>query len=513
MPRISVFLTLLVLVGAFVPTYSARSQSGGIHLFDPLIREMIQQGIQNDRQRTRQPIAPSGPVTISSTLTKVTDSRTGIEIRLPTHILIKEGVSQNGGSRWQTFDDRITVDTVRNSNTSNLRQIYENITRIRPNVQINHSKFEADSFVIVGETPKGKFLQTYTAGPEEIRGLLISYEKELASYFDRTAGAIIDSFIPFPDGIAVVVGGDFNNPACPSTGVVSRLKPQTESFLSVRSGPGVSHREVDRLTNGSPVAICQQTDSWFAVVYSTQQGTNDCNVQTPSPAKRSYTGPCKYGWVHSSYIGNIRMQQRPSSEPLKHPEDIKVVEASQKTDLPQMQPPSTASAATATAPSAPIPRLPVVPKDCPARSPDYSSRLALIKTHVKIAHEQVEEWKSLRKIAEKAQQSDIGAFCKAYLDPMKKALEAMNSFMQKNNEGLVLDSFNACVETQATKIEKEVDNVKGSAEPVGLLLKIHADLIRIKIENVSLIHEHKDYLGTVESIKGSFASSTKQCSL
>ncbi|ANY85499.1 hypothetical protein BB934_45605 (plasmid) [Microvirga ossetica] len=125
----------------------------------------------------------------------------------------------------------------------------------------------------------------------------------------------------------------------------------------------------------------------------------------------------------------------------------------------------------------------------------------------------MEEWKSLRKIAEKAQQSDIGAFCKAYLDPMKKALEAMNSFMQKNNEGLVLDSFNACVETQATKIEKEVDNVKGSAEPVGLLLKIHADLIRIKIENVSLIHEHKDYLGTVESIKGSFASSTKQCSL
>jgi hypothetical protein len=105
--------------------------------------------------------------------------------------------------------------------------------------------------------------------------------------------------------VPVMVGGEPDMDACPSSGTVMGLNPRGDGFLSVRSGPGGSQfREIDRVYNGMRLAICDQVGPWFAVVYSTDNRT-ECNVGTPWSRRQAYTGPCRYGWVHSHYVGDL----------------------------------------------------------------------------------------------------------------------------------------------------------------------------------------------------------------
>jgi hypothetical protein len=98
----------------------------------------------------------------------------------------------------------------------------------------------------------------------------------------------------------VVIGGNANYDACASTGQVVGLNPRGDGFLSVRSGPGGRpYREIDRLFNGNQVYICGETGPWLAVVYPAGR---DCGVSTPWPVRQPYTGPCRYGWIHSRYV-------------------------------------------------------------------------------------------------------------------------------------------------------------------------------------------------------------------
>jgi hypothetical protein len=104
--------------------------------------------------------------------------------------------------------------------------------------------------------------------------------------------------------VPVLAGSDLNSDACPSTGAIVGLNPQRDGFLSVRSGPGgPRYREIDRLNNGTRVWICDQRGAWMGAVYSPHSKV-DCNVGTPWPTRKPYTGPCRYGWVHSKYVGN-----------------------------------------------------------------------------------------------------------------------------------------------------------------------------------------------------------------
>ena len=105
--------------------------------------------------------------------------------------------------------------------------------------------------------------------------------------------------------VLVMVGGEPDMDACPSGGTVTGLDPRGDGFLSVRSGPGgAKFREIDRVYNGMSLAICDQVGPWFVVVYSTDNRA-ECNVSTPWPRKQAYTGPCRYGWVHSRYVGDL----------------------------------------------------------------------------------------------------------------------------------------------------------------------------------------------------------------
>jgi hypothetical protein len=100
--------------------------------------------------------------------------------------------------------------------------------------------------------------------------------------------------------VPVMIGGSADHDACPSSGVIVGLNPRGDGFLSVRSGPGSSYAEMDRLYNGNQVQICDDSGSWMAVVYGGDGG--QCGVSRALPRRLAYTGPCKYGWISSRYV-------------------------------------------------------------------------------------------------------------------------------------------------------------------------------------------------------------------
>ncbi|MEZ0169555.1 integron [Microvirga sp. TS319] len=102
--------------------------------------------------------------------------------------------------------------------------------------------------------------------------------------------------------VSVMVGGSGNFDACSQVGQIVGLDPKGDGFLSVRSGPGGKpYREIDRLYNGNRVFLCGQKGPWLAVVYG-QSPDAACDVSTPWPVRRPYTGPCYAGWIHSRYV-------------------------------------------------------------------------------------------------------------------------------------------------------------------------------------------------------------------
>ncbi len=85
-----------------------------------------------------------------------------------------------------------------------------------------------------------------------------------------------------------------------------RPEDPKSGFLSVRSGPGGSaYFEVDQLHNGDGVIVCGETGPWYPVIYPNRgQSFQSCWSQVSEPRARRvlYTGSCRSGWVHRSYI-------------------------------------------------------------------------------------------------------------------------------------------------------------------------------------------------------------------
>ena len=112
----------------------------------------------------------------------------------------------------------------------------------------------------------------------------------------RLPGARVD--------VPIVVGGTGTEyKACDEDGDVAGLDPHGDGFLSVRSGPGgKAFHEIDRVYNGMHLKICDGSGPWLGVVYSSSG--EHCNVEHDGPVRLPYTGPCRYGWVFSRYVGN-----------------------------------------------------------------------------------------------------------------------------------------------------------------------------------------------------------------
>lgn len=105
-----------------------------------------------------------------------------------------------------------------------------------------------------------------------------------------------------PPQVPVVITADFDTDSCGS-GTVLGLDPHGDGFLAVKSGPGIDYDRIDKLYNGENVALCAKVGPWFGIVYTKTR--QDCNVHTGWSVTAPYTGPCRSGWVHEKWIGNV----------------------------------------------------------------------------------------------------------------------------------------------------------------------------------------------------------------
>lgn len=94
--------------------------------------------------------------------------------------------------------------------------------------------------------------------------------------------------------------------ACQSVGQVG---DHVRGSLPVHNAPFDAAEKIDSLSPGQQVYICTRSidQQWFGIVYDkpsdpANSAPVDCGVSSPVRAKRNYDGPCKSGWVESTYV-------------------------------------------------------------------------------------------------------------------------------------------------------------------------------------------------------------------
>ncbi|HEY8567180.1 MAG TPA: serine protease [Beijerinckiaceae bacterium] len=134
----------------------------------------------------------------------VRDERTGLQVGLPRKLLTKTEAApgQGGGTRWQSADDKVTLDTrAWKPGEQDLPALFERlVNQPTPGRQVTYKFLRPDILVVSGETPTGKFYIRYAAGPAGVRGFTLGYDKSVKD-FDKLVIAVANSFAAFPETI------------------------------------------------------------------------------------------------------------------------------------------------------------------------------------------------------------------------------------------------------------------------------------------------------------------------
>ncbi|SDH18193.1 serine protease [Bosea robiniae] len=186
------------------------------------------------------------------------DDKTGVQIGIPQKLLPKRDVTPSGGSRWQSTDEKVTLDTSASPPGEELAALFEKAIAVNPNSprKITYKLLRPDFFVVTGETSGGRFYRRLSAGPQGLRGFSIGYDKALAPTVDKLVIAIAASFEPFPTGAvpaqpSAVAGTTAN----PPSGLSSLFAPATRS--NERYGVALALNERMALSAAAAVDGCR----------------------------------------------------------------------------------------------------------------------------------------------------------------------------------------------------------------------------------------------------------------
>jgi hypothetical protein len=143
------------------------------------------------------------------------DVRTGVQIGIPDKWLTRRGTNPSGGSRWQSADGKITVDTrSMPASEADLQSLFDrNLASQSPGRQVTYKVLRPEFFVIAGETQNGRFYQRYGVSPDGLRGVSIGYDKTLGKDVERLVIAIANSFNPAPTRAPTLSGSPAEQPA------------------------------------------------------------------------------------------------------------------------------------------------------------------------------------------------------------------------------------------------------------------------------------------------------------
>ena len=187
------------------------------------------------------------------------DSASGVMIGVPERLLAKR-IPQSGGTRWQSGDGRVTLDTKSFApEETSLDALFARITAPGSDRKVTYKIKRPDFLVVTGETATGKSYIRYAAAPGGVRGFTIGYDKALGPDLDRLVIAIANSFVPFPETadaapaqVAAKPGGtlDRSTPAP----AVKALPPLVRAAVTTGIGLVVAQGRV--LTSSSVLDTC-----------------------------------------------------------------------------------------------------------------------------------------------------------------------------------------------------------------------------------------------------------------
>lgn len=125
------------------------------------------------------------------------DGASGVTLGVPERLLPKRS-NIPGGTRWQSADGGITLDTKSfPPGETDLDAIFARITAPAPDRKVTYKIKRPDFLVVTAETAQGKSYIRYASGAEGIRGFTIGYGKASSAEIDRLVIAIANSFAPF----------------------------------------------------------------------------------------------------------------------------------------------------------------------------------------------------------------------------------------------------------------------------------------------------------------------------
>lgn len=157
------------------------------------------------------------------------DGASGAVIGVPERLLSKRSPLP-GGTRWQSADSRVTLDTRSfPPGSTDLDALFERATAVSPERKVTYKLKKPDFVVVTAETATGRSYVRYAAGEAGIRGFALGYDRALASDVEPLMIAIANSFAPFPaDGVSPSVA------ATPPAAATAAPKP------APNPGPGLA---------------------------------------------------------------------------------------------------------------------------------------------------------------------------------------------------------------------------------------------------------------------------------
>jgi hypothetical protein len=106
-----------------------------------------------------------------------------------------------------------------------------------------------------------------------------------------------------------------NFDACPEAGTTRHLG--AGETLPVRSSPFDNGVQTGAIPAGAQFFVCTRSidQKWYGLVFSPNgRLAESCGVSEPSPVRKAYSGPCRSGWVASTYVKLIAGDEEGQSE-------------------------------------------------------------------------------------------------------------------------------------------------------------------------------------------------------
>lgn len=168
-----------------IQTYQTRTGAAPTGLLTPPERAALKREAEEARRAARFKVQP--------------DLASGVVVGVPEALLPKKSAIP-GGTRWQSTDGRVTLDTKSfpHGETS-LDALFERAIAAMPGRKVTYKLKKPDFIVITAETAGGRSYLRYAEGPQGIRGFTLGYDRALADTVDRLVIAVANNFSPFPE--------------------------------------------------------------------------------------------------------------------------------------------------------------------------------------------------------------------------------------------------------------------------------------------------------------------------